>query len=249
MVEGLELRPELGDDLGHGPGQLVGHGGSRHRRQPVVEIEESEVAVDESEPDRCLGPQRLEQRQQVGRRAAPESNIALEPRRAFDGRVWPVDGAGVGHDAPLGWPKSWRRVGTARTSPGSSGQLSVPQGSSPAIGRKRPRLEPRCTRPRRGACQQPPNPSPRRSHRSRGPARGGLGGREPRGSSERTGHPAGALGQAQGRTDRRRNRPRGAERRARRRVVSQREGRKTCCRGSGTYYARSRAAVTAGRRG
>ena len=39
----------------------------------------------------------------------------------------------------------------------------------------------------------------------------------------------------------------GAERRARlkrRRVVSQREGRKTCCRGSATYYARSRSIVT-----
>jgi hypothetical protein len=59
-VGGLELWPELRDDLGHRPAEVVLHRDAVDRRGLFVDSHEAKVGIDEGEPDGGGGLQRVE---------------------------------------------------------------------------------------------------------------------------------------------------------------------------------------------
>ena len=62
----LKLRPELGDDLGDGPADVLVDRQPVHLRERVVDAHEAEVAVKAREPNRSAALKRLHQRRERG---------------------------------------------------------------------------------------------------------------------------------------------------------------------------------------
>jgi hypothetical protein len=59
-VHRLDERPQVGDDRGDGPADLLGDRRSVGCRQHLVEAHDAKVPIDESETDGCIGEHRLE---------------------------------------------------------------------------------------------------------------------------------------------------------------------------------------------
>ena len=89
-IEDLQRRPQLRDDRGHELTDLLDGGRAVDRSQRLVQSDEAEFAVDETEADRGLGLQRLEQGEGLRRHPVGQSQRSLEAFGFVD--------VGGGHD-------------------------------------------------------------------------------------------------------------------------------------------------------